>query len=72
MCKPRLDEDSLVNDFIAMAMSSVADLCVIPMQDYLNLGSEAMDQYTVHSGRQLCVENEEERIDIRLWKRWRE
>ena len=22
-------------------MSSVADLCVIPMQDYLNLGSEA-------------------------------
>ena len=24
-----------------MAMSSVADLCVIPMQDYLNLGSEA-------------------------------
>ena len=41
MCKPRLDEDSLVNDFIAMAMSSVADLCVIPMQDYLNLGSEA-------------------------------
>ena len=41
MCKPRLDEDSLVHDFIAMAMSSVADLCVIPMQDYLNLGSEA-------------------------------
>ena len=24
-----------------MAMSSVADLCVIPMQDYLGLGSEA-------------------------------
>ena len=24
-----------------MAMSSVADLCVIPMQDYLNLGSGA-------------------------------
>ena len=41
MCKPRLDEDSLADDFIAMAMSSVADLCVIPMQDYLNLGSEA-------------------------------
>ena len=30
MCKPRLDEDSLAKDFIAMAMSSVADLCVIP------------------------------------------
>ena len=41
MCKPRLDEDSLTKDFIAMAMSSVADLCVIPMQDYLGLGSEA-------------------------------
>ena len=41
MCKERLDEDSLTKDFIAMAMSSVADLCVIPMQDYLNLGSEA-------------------------------
>ena len=24
-----------------MAMGSVADLCVIPMQDYLGLGSEA-------------------------------
>ena len=35
MCKPRLDEDTLTGDFIAMAMSSVADLCVIPMQDYL-------------------------------------
>ena len=41
MCKERLDEDTLTKDFIAMAMSSVADLCVIPMQDYLNLGSEA-------------------------------
>ncbi|HJA13077.1 MAG TPA: 4-alpha-glucanotransferase [Candidatus Mediterraneibacter merdipullorum] len=41
MCKERLDEDSLAKDFIALAMSSVADLCVIPMQDYLNLGSEA-------------------------------
>ena len=41
MCKERLDEDSLAEDFIAMAMSSVADLCVIPLQDYLNLGSEA-------------------------------
>ena len=33
MCKERLDEDTLTKDFIAMAMSSVADLCVIPMQD---------------------------------------
>ena len=41
MCKPRLDEDSLAEDFICMAMGSVADLCVVPMQDYLGLGSEA-------------------------------
>ena len=41
MCKPRLDEDSLAEDFICLAMGSVADLCVIPMQDYLGLGSEA-------------------------------
>lgn len=41
MFKPRLDEDSLTGDFISMAMGSVADLCVIPMQDYLGLGSEA-------------------------------
>ncbi len=41
MCKPRLDEDSLAKDFIALAMSSVAALCVIPMQDYLNLDSSA-------------------------------
>lgn len=41
MCKPRLDEDSLAGDFICLAMGSVADLCVVPMQDYLGLGSEA-------------------------------
>ena len=28
-------------DFIRLAMSSVADLCVIPIQDYLGLGSSA-------------------------------
>ena len=37
----RLDEDTLTSDFIAMAMSSVADLCVIPMQDYLGLDGSA-------------------------------
>lgn len=41
MCKPRLDADTLTYDFIAMAMSSVANLCVIPVPDYLGLGSEA-------------------------------
>jgi len=28
-------------EFIRMAMSSVADLCIIPLQDYLSLGNEA-------------------------------
>ena len=41
MYKPRLDEDTLAGDFIAMAMGSAADLCIVPMQDYLELGSEA-------------------------------
>ena len=36
-----LDEDELAWDFIAMAMSSVAQLCVIPVQDYLCRDSEA-------------------------------
>lgn len=39
--KPALDEDTLAWDFIAMAMGSVADLCVIPMQDYLCLDERA-------------------------------
>ena len=39
--KPALDEDTLSWDFIAMAMGSVADLCVIPMQDYLCLDKRA-------------------------------
>ena len=41
LCKPALDEDLLAWDFIAMAMGSVADLCIIPLQDYLCLGAEA-------------------------------
>ena len=28
-------------DFIALAMGSVAELCMIPIQDYLCMGSEA-------------------------------
>lgn len=37
--KHTLDEDELAWDFIAMAMGSVAQLCVIPIQDYLNKNS---------------------------------
>lgn len=32
-------------DFIRLAMGSVADLCIIPMQDYLGLGSEARTNF---------------------------
>ena len=35
------EEEGLVWGVIRTAFSSVADLCVIPMQDYLNLGGEA-------------------------------
>ena len=35
------DNKRLVHSLIALALSSVADRCVIPMQDYLGLGSEA-------------------------------
>ena len=28
-------------DFIRLALASVANLCIIPLQDYLGLGSEA-------------------------------
>ncbi len=39
--KPALDEDTLSWDFIAMAMGSVADLCIIPIQDFLCLDERA-------------------------------
>ncbi len=38
---PALDEDNLSWNFIALAMASVADLCIIPMQDYLCLDEKA-------------------------------
>lgn len=39
----RRNEDShkISRDIICLAMQSVADLCIIPIQDYLELGSEA-------------------------------
>ena len=37
----RLDEDDLAWDFIRLAMSSMANLCVTPMQDLLNLDGKA-------------------------------
>lgn len=38
--KFELDEDNLSWDFIALAMASVAKLCIIPIQDYLCLGAQ--------------------------------
>ncbi|MDD3403744.1 MAG: 4-alpha-glucanotransferase [Hespellia sp.] len=35
------EDEEMPVEFIRLAMASVADLCVIPMQDYLGLGSEA-------------------------------
>ena len=34
-------EDEIHWDFIRLAMASVSDTCIIPLQDYLGLGSEA-------------------------------
>jgi len=39
--KPDIIEENISWNMAALAMSSVADLCIIPMQDYLNLGSSA-------------------------------
>lgn len=36
-----VDEETVCDEFIGMAMGSVADTCVIPVQDLLGLGSEA-------------------------------
>jgi len=41
MRRSELEDETLAWEFIAMAMSSVAATCIIPMQDYLCLGSEA-------------------------------
>ena len=39
--KKKLKKKTLHWDFIRLAMGSVANLCVIPVQDYLGLGAEA-------------------------------
>ncbi len=36
-----IPEELVYREFIRLAMSSVADICIIPMQDYLGLGTEA-------------------------------
>ncbi|MDD2981261.1 MAG: 4-alpha-glucanotransferase [Hespellia sp.] len=37
--------DQIHWDFIRLAMASVADLCIVPMQDYLGLGNEARTNF---------------------------
>jgi len=44
----RLDEDDLAWDFIRLAMSSKANLCVTPMQDLLNLDARQESMYRLH------------------------
>ena len=71
MNKPRLDEDSLAGDFITMAMSSVADLCVIPMQDYLGLGSEARINIPSTLGGNWCWRMKKGQFDKKTAKEMR-
>lgn len=37
----RTPKDKIYLDFVKMAMASVSDTAIIPLQDYLGLGSEA-------------------------------
>lgn len=37
----KTDESEIYWDYIRLAMSSVAKICIIPVQDYLGLGAEA-------------------------------
>jgi hypothetical protein len=56
-------EEGFVRAFISTAMESRADLCIIPMQDYLELGSEArINIPSTHSG------NWEWRLDAAVLK----
>lgn len=71
MNKPRLDEDSLAGDFVTMAMSSVADLCVIPMQDYLGLGSEARINIPSTLGGNWCWRMKKGQFDKKTAKEMR-
>lgn len=41
MGNQRTPQNEVHMDFIRLAMSSIADLCIIPIQDYLGLGEEA-------------------------------
>ena len=55
----RLDEDDLAWDFIRLAMSSKANLCVTPMQDFIEPGWQGKNQCTVYTWRKLDLENGE-------------
>lgn len=39
--RPWLTEEEVSRELIMLSQRSVADLCIVPMQDYLNLGTEA-------------------------------
>ena len=62
MCKERLDEDTLTKDFIAMAMSSVADLWRDPDAGLLKSRQRSPHQHPVHTRRQLGMADEERTV----------
>lgn len=55
----RLDEDDLAWDFIRLAMSSKANLCVTPMPGFTEPGWKGENQCTVYTWRKLDLENGE-------------
>ncbi|MEG0914648.1 MAG: 4-alpha-glucanotransferase, partial [Christensenellaceae bacterium] len=42
-------KDEIADKLIRLAMSSVADVCILPMQDLLNLGGDARMNYPSHA-----------------------
>ncbi len=69
MHKQLLDEDELAWDFIVMAMASVARLCIIPIQDYLCLGSKARINTPSTIGNNWCWRLRRGEITGRLIKK---
>ena len=65
----RLDEDDLAWDFIRLAMSSIARLCITPMQDLLNLDDKARINVPSTLGGNWTWRMEKEKFDEKTVER---
>ena len=81
LCDHITSEDELYKAFISLVMRSKADLCIIPLQDYMGLGNESRMNHpsTVGSNWQWRVSEaqftEELKREVqqvtRIYRRWR-